>query len=121
MKDIKKYGKQIAIFTITIILSSLLFSTSQYFHLLNGSINHILSMCIIFGLSFYFGTINGKNASKNGYLEGLKLGGLILLLLFLSNTIMYGLHFKLSSFIYYSIILALSVVGAMIGINKKKK
>lgn len=121
MKEIKKYGKQIAIFTITIVLSSLLFSTLQYFHLLNQSIGHILSALLIFALSFGFGLINGKNAEKNGYLEGLKQGGLFILILILLNTIIYGLHFKLNSFIYYAIILALSIAGAMIGINKKKK
>jgi putative membrane protein (TIGR04086 family) len=121
MKEIKRYGKQIAIFTITMIGSALIFSILQYFHLLSVNISHFLSTFLILLLAFAFGIINGKNADKNGYLEGIKIGGLQLITMILLNTIIFGIHFKLGSLLYYISILVLSVIGAMIGINKKKK
>lgn len=121
MKNLKSYGKQLAIFSITILSITIFFSILQTFNLISPKTTHILSIIIIMLLTLIMGIKEGKKANSKGYLEGLKLGGLLLLLLLLLNTIFYGFNFNLNSFIYYLALLIIIVIGAMIGINKKKK
>lgn len=61
----------------------------------------------------------GRKSSKKGYLEGLKLGGIIILSLLLIN-LLFIRTFSLSILMYYLIILASSIIGSMIGINIKR-
>ena len=72
------------------------------------------------GMAFIFGIMNGKTSVKKGYIEGLKLGGLIILILMILNLIFYR-KFSLNIFIYYLIIIASSTFGSVIGINLGKK
>lgn len=67
-------------------------------------------------ICFIAGLRRGKKASKRGYLEGLKLGGIVILILFLLNLIFYR-SFSLYVFLYYLIILVATVMGSMLGIN----
>lgn len=121
MNTIKFYGRQLLILLITILISSLLLSILTYFNLSNPTITGVLSKIIIILTSLILGFQNGRLSESKGYLEGLKLGGILILMLTLLNTIFFGLNFKGSTFLYYGIILLSSTIGAMIGINKKKK
>ena len=62
----------------------------------------------------------GKHSKENGWLEGLKIGLIFLVILFLLSYLGFqeGMHLK--TWIYYLIILISSILGSMIGINKKK-
>jgi putative membrane protein (TIGR04086 family) len=70
-------------------------------------------------LTFILGIINGKKASKKGYLEGLKLGSIIILILLIFNLIFIR-KFSLNTFVYYLVIIASTTIGSMIGINLRK-
>lgn len=121
MNTIKFYGKQLLILLITLLISSLLLSILTYFNLCNTTISGVLNKLIIIMTTLILGFQNGRLSKSKGYLEGLKLGGLFILILAFLNTIFFELNFKGNTFLYYGIILLSSTIGAMIGINKKKK
>lgn len=80
-----------------------------------GSINFAVAALV----SLLAGLRRGKKTSKKGYLEGLKLGGIIVLILFIMNLILYR-SFSLYAFLYYFLILVSTTIGSMIGINLKR-
>ncbi len=121
MKQIKFYSKQLLQFGISTILFITLLSILQYFIHLSNKTSHILTLAFILLLSFILGAFAGKNASSKGYVEGLKLSGLMIIILLLCNVIFFQSNFTLPRILYYFLILTSTIIGAMIGINKKKK
>ena len=121
MKEIKLLGKQLGIFLLIILFSTLLLSILEYVSLLSPKINHILLVIIILTTTFILGINSGKKAESKGYFAGIKMGGLCILSLLFLNTIFCGLHVQGISILYYLSIILLCIIGAMIGINKKKK
>ena len=73
----------------------------------------IIIMIITF---IIMGFLKGKSSNNKGYLQGLKIGGILVVILFMISFF----NFSLKTIIYYIILLLSSVFGAMIGINKKK-
>jgi putative membrane protein (TIGR04086 family) len=66
------------------------------------------------------GFIMGKNANKNGWLEGAKIGLIIILLIAIGNLIFnQGINTK--DFIFYALLLISAIFGSMFGINMKKE
>ena len=65
------------------------------------------------------GIRNGHLALKQGYVVGLKTGGLLILILVIIN--LFINKFSLLSIIYYMILLLCSTLGGILGINKKNK
>jgi len=115
LKYVKKIGIWVLIFLIYFVLLAL-FSYNGVFKLSTvGTINMVMCALTMFILGVKF----GKKASKRGYLEGLKIGGIVVLSLFLLNLIFYRV-FNLYIFLYYLLILASSTIGSMIGINTKR-
>ena len=121
MKQLELYGKKCLFFLIGIILIAFLLSILNYFNFLNKTITHLLSNAFTIIFCIYSGTTLGKKASKNGYLEGLKIGGLFILILLFLNIIFFSSPFSWKRILYYLIILATCIISSMIGINKKKQ
>jgi putative membrane protein (TIGR04086 family) len=70
-------------------------------------------------LAFIFsGFLKGKKSAKNGYIQGLKIGSFLVLILIILGTITFNFSFK--SILYYIILILSAIFGAMLGINKKK-
>ena len=65
--------------------------------------------------------LNGKIATNKGYFAGLKVGGLFLLLLIIINLFTNKNIFRISTLIYYLVLVLASVFGGMLGINKKEE
>ena len=63
----------------------------------------------------------GIKANKKGYMAGLKIGLILLILLYIINIIIARKAFSITMIIYYIILLLVSIFGAMIGISKKKE
>ena len=82
------------------------------------SILFIILMMILF---LIIGYKYGKKADKKGYIEGLKIGFSLILVLLFINLIFYNSNFSLERVIYYIILILSSIFGSMIGINKKEK
>lgn len=106
-------------FFIFFMIGSLITSVLYYF---------LVSQKVVYGISvLYLGLVfflfcykAGKKANSKGFLVGLKIGALFVLMLFLMSLIVNGFRFKLFQFAFYLIMIGISVIGATIGINKKK-
>lgn len=113
------YLKRIArsfIVSFSTFLSLLLFFTLLcYLNILKGKgitiINLLIPIISIFAGSFNF-------CKKHGWLEGLIYGFVALIIMLLINIFIYK-GFAIKTLIYYLILLISSMLGGMIGINKK--
>lgn len=116
----KKMFKYLGYYTIFLIL--LLFVCSLLNLIgVNSSITNLLIFIFNISLFFIFGIKSGKRANNKGYLAGLKIGGLFLLLLIIINLFTNRVIFSISTLIYYIILILASVLGGMLGINKKEQ
>lgn len=88
---------------------------------LNSTITNALLFLSNVILYLIFGFKAGKKANSKGYLEGLKIGGLFLIILIIIAAITGNLKFRLVTLIYYLILILSSVFGGSIGINKKEE
>lgn len=118
LKNTCKYGI-ISLITTTILL--LIISTLYYFDIIGSGLVNYLRLFTIFLILFFTSYKLGKNTEKNGYLEGLKFGTFHIIIFFLISIIAFRSDFRLRIILYYLILLAISALGSMIGINKSKK
>lgn len=114
-----KYLKSFMYILISIILFSILIGTLSYFNILgNGAIKAFEVIAII--ISMLIGGIYlGKNSNKKGFLEGIKIGLAMIILLFIFGYLAFDKSFSISSLIFYFIIIISSILGSILGINKK--
>lgn len=120
MKTLKKYSKTIGIFFLCILVLSFLvslFNIANILYTKGSDIMIMIGMVLIFG---FIGLQFGRVATEKGYLEGLKIGGSLILVLIVINLLFYRTGFSLERFIYYVVLILSSTLGSMIGINKKK-
>lgn len=120
MKYLKDYGMTLLKFLGFLIGGSLIISLFYYL-LFSTKVVNIVSFVYMTLLFFTFGYKTGTKAENRGFVAGLKIGLLLLLVLIFFNLIFYQTSFKLIRVIYYLVLLFASVVGATIGINRKKE
>ena len=120
MINLKKFFNKFSIYFIfiAIILISAIFLSLLNILGISKSITNILSVIIMMIIFLIMGFLKGKNSISKGYLQGMKIGGILLLILFIIGMITFEFSFK--SIIYYLILMLSSIFGSMIGINKKK-
>ena len=114
-----KYLKYLLYIIIPIVVGIIIITILNYLGLFNSGIVRVLKIILILVSVFISSCLLGKKSKNKGYLEGLKLGGLFIIILFIINIIIG--KFRLPILIYYSIIMITSILGSMIGINLKKK
>ena len=104
------------LYSIIFILGGLLIITVlNYFNILNGSpLSIIRSIIGIFIGSFRL----GKASNKKGYIEGLKYSAIWIFIFLVFNIILS--NFSVCSIIYYILLILISVIGSILGINRKK-
>ena len=112
-----KYIKSLMVFMTGIILIPILLTIFNLFKLYTNRI-----MIIIIGsiLMFTIGLILGKKVEKNGYLNGILLS-VITIFLLLIISIIFRFKLNINTLIYYLILVISTVLGSMLGINKKAK
>lgn len=120
MKYLKNLGISLLYIIIPILVLTFLSTLFNYFGLFNNSIMKIVKIIIPIVSMFIGGFIIGKKQGKNGWLEGLKLGLIFLLILTLFN--MFGLNgsFSIKMVIYYLILTIATILGSIVGVNKFK-
>lgn len=118
MTYIKKYGLRLIYTIILIIILIGILTIFYYYDLINTSTYNVLKLIILLISIFLNSFILGKNVKEKGYLEGIKFGLIIIILLLIPTIIMKQLKIKL--IIYYSMIISTSILGSIMGINKKK-
>lgn len=117
MKNLLKYLGYYTLFLITLVFITSLLNLIG----VNSTITNLLIFIFNISLFFIFGLKNGKKASNKGYLAGLKVGGLFLLVLIIINLFTSKNIFSLSTFIYYLVLILASTLGGSLGINKKSE
>ena len=107
------------LYTISIILiTTILLTIFNYFNIVNGITLKII-MLIIPLIGIFIGSFKiGKETNRKGYIEGIKYSIIWILLLTIINLIIN--NFTLTSIIYYIIIIFISSLAGIIGINKRK-
>lgn len=119
MNYLKKITSSMLIIITSFILLLIFTTLLSYLNIIKGNgitiCNLLIPIISIFIGSFHFGI----NSVKNGWLEGLKLGLIIISIFTLLNIFIYH-SFIIKTLIYYSIFLISSIFGGSLGISKKK-
>lgn len=89
------------------------------FNLLGIFVNKIILIIISSLIMFISGFLIGKKSSNKGYLNGGILG-LSFIFILIIVSIFFKINFNIERFIYYIILLLSTVLGSILGINKKK-
>lgn len=116
--EIKFILKSLTWFFIILFCSLFIFNVLYYFDIISNNTIKYLKIASLIVACFTSGFIRGITSSNKGYVNGLKISAIIVLL-FLTVTIFLK-QFSLKCIIYYAIIAATVTLGSMIGINKKK-
>lgn len=118
LKTFISYLKKIGIFLSIIIIFCIITSLLNLIGI-SKNITSIITLIFQVSLFFMYGFIHGKKTDKKGFIEGLKVGILLIIIIFLLSLILFDYDFKVSNLIYYLILGLVSIFGAIFGKNKK--
>lgn len=119
--NILKYLKVLVYIIVPTIVLNIILSVLYYFNLLSSGIINYLKLFIILISMLIGGIYIGKEATKKGWLEGLKVGLEVIIILFIIGYLAFDKGITIKNLIYYFILILSSTLGSMIGINKRKK
>lgn len=120
MNYLKKIGISVLWIIGSLLISTFLITFLNYFNIISDKIISIFKILIPIISLFIGGYITGKRSKSKGWLEGLKLGFIFSILIIIFNFLAFDSSFKLKYLLFYLIIIISSILGSMIGINKKK-
>ena len=118
MEIIKKYSFRFLYTILSIAICLLIITCLYHFNIISSNVYQVLKLTILLINLLISGIILGKKATNKGYLEGIKLGSFFILLFFIM-TLLTGQDLKIRLILYDTIILITTILGSMIGINKK--
>lgn len=121
MNYLKNIGISLLYIIGIIIIGTFLISLLNYINFLGGKLLSIFKILIPIIALFTGGIIIGKKSNKNGWLEGLKLSLIFLIILLIFNYLALNTGFEFKNLIYYLILTISTCFGSMIGINRKKE
>ncbi len=116
----KNYFKAIAYTFLYLIVLILLLTMLHYFNIINDSLLDIGKLIAVFISLFIGGFKVSKQELKKGWLAGLKLSLMIIIIFFLLS-LCFSFKIGLRTLIYYLIIITSAMMGSIIKINKKDK
>ncbi len=119
MNNWKWYLKDVLLFMGIVLGVTLLISTLSFFTNISSKIISLLILIGVIGAFFFLGYQAGRKASSKGYIVGLGVGAVAVLVMFILSAIFWGFHLGLSKIIYYVVLILSSTIGSMVGINKK--
>lgn len=120
MNYLKNLGVAL-LFIVSFILGLTFIGTLlNYIGLFNNTVIKIVKVIIPVLSMFVGGFIIGKKQGKKGWLEGLKLSLIFLVILTLFNYLGLNSKFSLKSVIYYIILIISTIFGSIIGVNRFK-
>ncbi len=106
---------------VLMVLLSLWVTLFYYYHILNSSLLNILYLFIPVLTLFIGGFVVGRNSKEKGFLEGLKLGLIYLVIVTLISFLVFHTSFQGKMILYDLILLLTSMLGSMMGINFRKR
>ncbi len=115
---IKNYLKEYGYLILGIIISMVIVTFFNYFGIFNTSVTNSFKLLSPIAGLFITAYAIGKKTSKRGLLEGLKYGGIFILMMLIINNLILQNNFEIKILIYYLILLTSSMMGSMIGINR---
>lgn len=118
MKVLKKYDFVWKFILFILILTFILTIINLIFPLKN-EVNSIISLVFILLFSFIQGVGKGFHTDEKAYRVGCKLGIINVFILYILSAITCNFGISLKKIIYYFIIVITSILGSVIGINKK--
>ena len=120
MLKVLSYFKYIGIFVIFIVGISI---GTSLINLTGFKPNLINKLAVILtALSFFIiSALASKNITEKGYILGIKLGLLFVILMILINLIFFESGFNIDRIIYYTILIISSILGGSFGKNLKIK
>ncbi len=120
MKNYRNYLKSIIIFLLSLIVYLFIITTLAYFNVISYKVVSVTSFIFITLLFMYNGFMMGKISDAKGYLSGLIIGGVNILLVVLLALILRCFP-GIKSLIYFLVLMLSSTLGGMFGINFKRK
>ncbi len=120
MKLVLNYGKFLGIFLIIELMFTFVISLLNLLGVNSGIttiILFILNIILFFVLSFF----NATSKKKKGLIEGLTIGAVFIIAMYIIKVILFTAKINVSTIIYYFILLITSILGGLIGVNKKSK
>jgi len=119
MNYLKKIGFSLGSWVIMVLIFSFINTIFNYFDVYNYNVYVIISFIIVIISSLISGFIIGQRSLKRGWLEGIKLGLIIISMSLIVN--LFGKFiFNLKTVIFYLVVFVSSILGSMVGIQKKK-
>ncbi len=103
---------------ISLFISSIFINILYYFDIINNNLINYLEIFLSIFVFFFGGIYIGRKSDHKGYINGLKLSLIIIIMTMLLNIIFD--NFKLLKIVYYLIITISITFGSMIGISKTK-
>lgn len=117
---IQKYLKSFLTILISFIVLIIIVTIFNFFDLVNSTVANYLKITIPIISMLLGGLYIGKHSKENGWLEGLKIGAIFLVFLLLLSYLGFQVGIHIRTWIYSIILLISSILGSMIGINRKK-
>lgn len=119
IKTLLKYSKLIGIFLALELLMSFIAGLLNLIGV-SGFITSI--MLLIFNILLFsiYGYKAGKMTNRKGFVEGLIMGSIFVLILFILSLILFHKDLSLASLFYYLSLILITVAASIIGRNKKE-
>lgn len=121
MKYLKKLGISFLYIIGSILVLTFITTLFSYFNIMSDKITSIIKIIIPIISMLIGGFYIGKKSLKKGFLEGLKLGSIFSIILIIFNYLALDNSFKFKYLLFYIILIISSILGSMIGINRKKQ
>lgn len=118
MNYLKNLGVTLAFIISWILVLTFLGTLFNYIGLFNSAFIKIIKVIIPILSMFIGGFVIGKKQGKKGWLEGLKLSSVFLVILTLFNYLGLNSSFSLKTIIYYIILIVSTIFGSIIGVNR---
>ena len=118
MKSVKKYITTLLSIMLSILIITLILTTFYYYDLISTDTYKYLKIGTLIITLLLNSIVIGKNSIKNGYLDGIKLG--IMLIIFCTLVTIMNKSISIKLILYNIIILITTTFGSIIGINTMK-
>ena len=118
---LKKLGISFLYIIGSILALTFITTSFSYFNIFNDKVTSIIKIIIPILSMFIGGYYIGKKSLKKGFIEGLKLGLMFSIFLIIFNYLALDNSFKFKYALFYLILIIATILGSMIGINRKKQ
>ena len=120
MNFIKNVSISILYIVLCLLILTFILTLFSYFNIISDKVVSIFKIIIPIISLFIGGFFIGKKSIRKGWLEGLKLSLIFLVVLVIFEYLALDQSFDIKNILYYLILSISSIFGSMIVISKKK-